>query len=123
VNKNTVFILKRTRRFYTKLFKSFDPQCCLKLDFQGPAASSLIKEVLTGKKPCMVCRLGSNELKATLNHLDITNSIGLYTKSIEYIRGEIDPFWWDDDIKFLMLNFAGFFPANANGNSREFPDG
>jgi hypothetical protein len=63
----------------------------------------------------MICRIGSNELKAILNHLDVASSDGLWTKSINYIRGDIGPFWWDDNIRFLMRNFAGFFPADAAG--------
>ena len=61
----------------------------------------------------MICRIGSNELKATLNHLDIASSDGLFTKAIKYIKGEIGPFWWGDNIRFLMRNNAGFFPTDA----------
>ena len=113
MNKIVLFFLKKTRNFCTNLFESSNQQRCLNFDWQGQAASDLIKETLKGHKPCMICRIGSNELKATLNYLDIVSGDGPFTKSIKYIRGDIGPFWWDDTISFLMGNFAGFFPANA----------
>jgi hypothetical protein len=112
VNKVFVFLLKQTRRFYTKLLKSSDQRRCLELDYQGQEASNYIKQVLTDNKPCMICRLGSNELNATLNYIDISNSRGFFSKFIEYLRGEIGPFWWDDEIRHSMNIVAGFFPAN-----------
>jgi len=113
MNKTAAFFLKKARRCYPKLVKSADRKPRLKPDYHGQAASDLIKEMLAGNEPCMICRLGSNELKATLVHLDIASSDGLFPKSIKFIRGDIGPFWWDDNIKFLMRNIAGFFPANA----------
>ena len=71
--------------------------------------------MLAGNDPCLICRIGSTELKATLNQLDIASSDGLLTKSIKYIRGDIGPFWCDDNIRFLMHNLSGFFPADAAG--------
>ena len=113
MNKIAVVLLKEARLFYAKLFKSSDMKHCLKLDYHGQAASDYIKKKLTSNKPCMICRIGSNELKATLNYLDIISNNRFVSKSIKYIRSDIGPFWWDDDIKFLMRNLAGFFPANA----------
>ena len=113
MNKTAAFFLKNARRCFPKLVKSADQKPRLKPDYHGQAAGDFIKEILTGNEPCMIGRIGSNELKATLNHLDIASSGGLFTKSVKYIRGDIGPFWWDDHIKFLMCNFAGFFPANA----------
>ena len=54
-------------------------------------------------------------MKATLNQLDIASNEGLLNKSIKYIRGDIGPFWSDDNIGFLMHNLSGFFPADAAG--------
>lgn len=113
MNKISVVLLKEARLFYTKLFKSSDKKHCLKLDYHGQKASDYIKEKLNSNRPCMICRIGSNELKATLNYLDIISNNGFFSKSIKYIRSDIGPFWWDDEIKFLMCNGAGFFPANA----------
>jgi hypothetical protein len=113
VNRTAAFFLTKARRCYPNPAKSADRKPRLKSDYHGQAASDVIKEILAGNEPCMICRLGSNEQKATLTHLDIASSDGLFTKSIKYIRGEIGPFWWDDNIRFLMRNFAGFFPVNA----------
>lgn len=113
MNKFAVVLLKKARILYTKLLKPPDKKHCLKLDYYGQSASDYIKEQLADNKPCMIGRIGSNELKATLNYLDIISNHGIVLKSTKYIRSEIGPFWWDDKIKFLMRNGAGFFPANA----------
>jgi hypothetical protein len=113
VNKIAVVLLKDARLFYSKLFKSSEKNYCLKLDYHGQKASDYIKEKLASNKPCMICRIGSNELKATINYLDIVSKNSFAQKSIKYIRSDIGSFWWDDEIKFLIRNGAGFFPANA----------
>lgn len=113
MNKFTVALLKETRILYTKLIKSSDKKHGLELDYHGQSASDYIKEKLISNKPCMIGRIGSNELKATLNYLDIISNHGIVSNSTKYIRSEIGPFWWDDEIKILMRNGAGFFPANA----------
>ena len=113
MNKIAVVFLREARLFYTKLSKSSEKKHCLKLDYQGQRESDYIKEKLISNEPCMITRIGSNELKATLNYLDIISNNGFVSKSIKYIRSEIGPFWWDDEIKFLMHTGAGFFPASA----------
>lgn len=113
MNKIAAVLLKETRIFYTKLIKSSNKKPGLKLDYHRQSASDYIKEKLSSNKPCMISRIGSNELKATLNYLDIISNGGFVSKSVKYIRSEIGPFWWDDEIKFLMRNGAGFFPASA----------
>ena len=113
LNKTAAFFLKKARRCYPKLVKSPEQKRRLKPDYQGQAASDFIKVMLAGRDPCLICRIGSTELKAILNQLDIASSDGLWTKSIKYIRGDIGPFWSDDNIGILMHNLAGFFPADA----------
>ena len=115
MNKTATFLLKKSRRCYSKLVQSADKERSLKPNYRGQAASDLIKDMLAGNDSCLICRIGSTELKATLNQLDIASSDGLLTKSIKYIRGDIGPFWCDDDIRFLMHNLSGFFPADAAG--------
>ena len=112
MNRVYGFILKQIRNSYTTLFESSNQHPRLILDYKGQDASDFIKEILIGNKPCMICRFGSNELAATLNTIDINSNDSLLSKSLAYIRGDIGPFWWDDNIKYLMRNFAGFFPAN-----------
>lgn len=113
MNKITIALLKQARIFYIKLINLSNKQQYLKLDYHGQSASNYIKEKLTTNKPFMITRIGSNELKAILNYLDINNNDSIISKSIKYIRSDTGPFWWDDEIKILMRNGAGFFPANA----------
>jgi len=113
VNKITIALLKQARILCTRLLNPPQKKQGLKLDYHGQSASEYIKEQLAGNKPCMIGRIGSNELKAMLNYLDIGSEHGIISKSSRYIRSEIGPFWWDDEIRFFMSNGAGFFPADA----------
>ena len=113
MNKIAVGLLKVARFLYIKLLRLPDQKHYLKLDYHGQAASDFIKEMLTSNNPCMICRLGSTELKAILNYFDIICNGSYFSKSIKYIRNETGPFWWEDKIKFLMHNNAGFFPPRA----------
>ena len=113
MNQTGAFFLEKARRCYAKLIKSPDQTRRLKPDHQGQAAGDFIKEMLAGNEPCMISRIGSTELKAILNQLDIASNDGLLTKSIKYIRGDISPFWCDDNIRFLIHNLSGFFPTDA----------
>ena len=119
VNKITARLLELTRRAYAKFLLSSDPKGYLKFDYEGQAASDLIKDMLAGNEPCMISRFGSYELEATLNYLDVVGDGSFISKSINYIRNEIGPFWWSDKITFFMRHNAGFFPANA-ANLQEF---
>lgn len=118
LNKTAVNLLNVAKLFYSKLFNLTDQKSCLKIDYYGQSASNLIKEKLTNSGPCMICRFGSHELKTILTYFDITCSGGFLSKSIKYIRSQIGPFWWDNKIRSLMLNNAGFFPANAENLAR-----
>jgi hypothetical protein len=111
--KIAVELLKLTRILYSRLIELSDRRPRLAIDYHGQAASDYVKEMLTSANPCMICRFGSHELNAILNYLDIIGNGGYISKSIKYIRSEIGPFWWDDEIRSLMLNNAGFFPADA----------
>ena len=124
VNKIAVVLLKEVRLFYTKLFKSSDKKHCLKLDYHGQAASDYIKKMLASNKPCMICRIGSNELKATLNYLDIISNNRFVSKSIKYIRSDIGPLWWDEEINSIVqkrlttYTFQEFDPFNLSHLNR-----
>ena len=113
MNKIAVELLDVAKHLYSRLFHLTDQKPCLKINYHGQAASDFIRQMLTSSNPCMICRFGSHELKATLNYIDIICSGSCISKSIKYIKNEIGPFWWDDKIRSSMLNNAGFFPANA----------
>ena len=113
-NKAAIYILKISRRLYATLFKFSGDTPRLTIDYRGQAASDLIKKRLLCDRPCMIARLGTNELNAILNHLDTIDDSGFFTKANKFIKNEIGPIWWDDKIIFLMKYFAGFFPANSS---------
>jgi hypothetical protein len=104
--------LNKTQKVYRKLSNLREPYTSMKLDYGGQAASDLIKSMIAGNEPCMICRFGRTEMGAILRYLNIIDNRSLLIKSIKYIQGEIDSFWWDNEIKFSMSNLAGFFPAN-----------
>ncbi|MGV7223531.1 MAG: hypothetical protein ACQ9MH_18630 [Nitrospinales bacterium] len=113
-NKAAIYILKISRRLYATLFKFSGDTPRLTIDYCGQAASDLIKKRLLSDKPCMIARLGTNELNAILIHLDTLDDSGFFTKANKFIKNEIGPFWWDYKTIFLMEYFAGFFPANSS---------
>jgi hypothetical protein len=85
------------------------------LDCSGQDASDLIKQKLASADPCMICRFGSNELSATLQHLDINrDKRSLSTKIVKYIQGEIGSFWWEEKTLNRMQFCAGLFPVNED---------
>jgi hypothetical protein len=102
--------LKGLRSAYKKLFLRRDNQP--NLDCTGQAASDLIKRALMSDRPCMICRFGSVELRAVLMYVDTARNDATAHKTLDYIRGKIGPFWWDDRIIQKMQKNTGFFPAN-----------
>ena len=83
----------------------------VKPDITGQMASDLIKQTLASDRPCMICRFGSVELNAILKYVDINDPRSAAKKSLDYIRGEIGEFWWDERTLQKMQKNAGFFPA------------
>ena len=114
VNKYSITLLNKIQSLYTRLNNHGLQTPPLKLDAKGQEASDLIKEKLARPEPCLICRFGSIELRATLTYLDSMSSGNILSKSIRYVKSEIGPFWWDDEIKFLMHNNAGFFPPQED---------
>lgn len=104
-------ILNRIRKVYIKSFNLPDPNPRLKPDYMGQLASDLIKKTIASNQPCMIARLGSTELRAILRHLYISDRRHPLIKFNAYMRGEIDPFWWDSGIQNAMSELSGFFPV------------
>lgn len=46
-----------------------------------------------------------------VSYLDITDHRPFLTKSVDYIRGKRNRFWWDPKVKSDICHFSGFFPA------------
>jgi hypothetical protein len=112
MNEQMSVLLKICRKAYGSLSNRHD---LLKVDFVGQAASKTIEERLAADAPCAICRFGNIELYATLQHFDINRDRrDPRTKAIEYIRGNIGPFWWEKYTLDAMSLGPGLFPVNED---------
>lgn len=101
---------KITKRVYRKLFPIiYDNRW---FDYQGQAASDLIRETLLAEKPCMIARLGIVEMNAIYAEWEIHGRASLLSKIIRTIRGDINYYDYDMELKIAMANNAGFFPVD-----------
>jgi hypothetical protein len=78
----------------------------------GQAASDLIRERLAGDASTMVARFGSTELVCVLNYLAIERRASTIRKSIDYVSGRDEPFWWHPNTTHSMCIASGFFPPD-----------
>jgi hypothetical protein len=109
----TSILLKTCRRIYRIGAPASSSDISIKIDCSGQAASDLIKERIAAADPCMICRFGTGELYATLQHIDVNKDVSnARIKAIKYIQGKIGPFWWDDKTKIGMSLGPGLFPVN-----------
>jgi len=99
--------LKILRKIYTKYIakpKKEKPIC-----IQDPdEASKLIYEALVSDEPFMIARFGSTELTCLTNYVGVHSQKNQY---FSYIRGETNPWWWEENIMSQMQQWSGFFPA------------
>jgi hypothetical protein len=79
--------------------------------YHGQEASDLIYSGISSKHPFFAGRLGSTELWCLLNYLSINDNKSMYFKSIEFIRGERQSFWWEPHGLVAIQRLSGFFPA------------
>jgi hypothetical protein len=105
-----LFIL---RNIYSKIKKSrikvFPP------DSSHEQANELIKGRLLSEAPVMICRFGASELFSLVTYANMQKG---FEKYLEYIKGEIDTFWYNEKgIKEEFLN-CGLFPINQRILSR-----
>jgi hypothetical protein len=113
MNTATSIFLKTCRRMYRIISPVSACDNSLKVDRSGQAASDLIKDRLSAEDPCMICRFGSGELSATLQHLAIDKDVSNFgIKAIKYIQGKSGAFWWEDHTIRGMRIGAGLFPVN-----------
>lgn len=72
-------------------------------------ANACISGLIEGPSPCMVARLGANELACVVNYIGIkaprTNA-----RILSFVRSQSAPWWWDQGILRQMRDIAGFFP-------------
>lgn len=102
------YTLKILRGAYGKIFAvvSKGPDC-----EQNPEkASKIIYDLLIKDEPCMIARFGSTELSCLNNYLGIHKD---KKNVVQFVKGEVSPWWWDDKIIKQMQNWSGFFPAET----------
>ncbi len=88
----------------------------LPFDYEGQAASDAIGSLLSGEKPCMVCRFGSLELSVVIAHLNMLELKGWLPKLSHRLRGE--SLGWDSVLRKRIFYIAGFFPPDPEHLSR-----
>ncbi len=111
MNKNTIRFLSLARRIYSKIERTVIKQNRNEASAYSEKlferatqeASDLIKSKIIDDKPCMICRLGSNELDATTRYLKMSRRSKFpLEKSMNYILGNSEEFWWDESINWSL---------------------
>ena len=109
------FILMR--KLYSKVLGTYQLPL-LKREMIPNQASDIIYNQLTSNDPCMISRFGAVEISAVTNYL---GTISTKHKVWNYITGKDPEWWWNEGVKRVMTDNAGFFPSteeNLNKFSR-----
>lgn len=109
---NRIFILKSLAFLYKKIAKPYHPRWSWpsneKLERQY--ANDDILELLSSKDPCFIGRIGTVEGQIVFNYLSIHSNRNIFSKALNYIKGDAHLPWWDKGKPFFELqNNAGFF--------------
>lgn len=80
-------------------------------------ANNLIFSALISEKPCMVARLGSNEINCMVNYLGV-KFLDKFKNRVDYIKGQSPAWWWESWMMDQMCDVAGFFPKEVNSFSK-----
>lgn len=110
-------LLKAARKVYLKVIKTSNNITPIVEEEDPDKVSRMIYDALSKDDPCMVARLGANELSCIVNYLamQVKNP-----HAIEYIKGNMGEWWgWNDGIVQNMFNVAGFFPP-TNDHLKRF---
>jgi hypothetical protein len=113
MNETTTDLLSIARRAYRKAERTVSPNKTygISIDLVGQAASDLIESKILDDKPCMISRFGATELNAMTRYLGTARGSKFpLEKSINYILGNLEAFWWDEKSKTDMKYLSGFFP-------------
>lgn len=113
MNSKAIALLKKSRKLYHDIFKPEKKHFKTYSDVVASPeqANDLIYSILSSNEPTMICRLGSVELNCVFKYQNQKKKLSKY---IEYIRGDINAFWWDITVKKEMATNAGFFPINPS---------
>lgn len=107
-------LLRILRKSYSILMEKHTP--IRKNALRDPEmANKIIYELLSTGKPCMIARYGANELNAMVNYIGV-----MYCSHnvLDYIKGKIPQWWWNENVLKQMAECAGFFPATHEYISR-----
>lgn len=102
------------RNVYRKFNKVMDNSSLKVIDDIDKVSSLLYNRILNGT-PLMVSRFGAVEISALRNY------IGIIQKShspLDFINGNKPEWWWNEGIRYCMLNNAGFFPNDNQSLSK-----
>ncbi|MEM9219322.1 MAG: hypothetical protein AAGD25_33935 [Cyanobacteria bacterium P01_F01_bin.150] len=106
--------ISKIAMLWQKLYSNVFDNCVsslLNIDFKGQEASDLIAEYLNYDKPCLIAKIGANELDATLRHMAFISEDSNWNKLWAFLNNDMGPFWWDLGIKKRMA-LSGLFPTD-----------
>jgi len=90
-----------------------DQSQAIPLACSGEAASELLGKRVISKEPFLAARFGSGELEATAVYLrKIRSRLYPGEKSLRYMVGAEDCFWWHMGIRNSLKNNAGMFSVS-----------
>jgi len=110
MNTQTINALKVARKIYSKVFLR-DNSAAFNYSagtIHGQDAADLIRQKLLSPEPLMIARFGAVELTCLANYLSVKQHKNKYAG---FIRGTVNPFWWDRSTMMMMAGNAGFFPS------------
>lgn len=107
------FIIKALRHAYLEVFgpPSYHPIPLCSIE----DGNSLLIQILSDDKPCMIARYGANELNCILNYIEIIYGEHNVWKNI---TGKSHDWWWNEGMKKNMFDVAGFFPITEKNLSK-----
>jgi hypothetical protein len=114
MDTSPIYLLETARRAYSKVERILTPNKAggLPIDYAGQEASDKIQSKILDDKPCMICRFGSTEFNATIRYFGKHRPSKFpLDKSINYILGNAEAFWWNERTKADMSDLSGFFPV------------
>lgn len=110
MNEGLYKVLKLGRKISEKIYFPRSP-LYTGAEFTNQEASDLIRDVVSGPAPAMICRFGANELYCMVTYQNLKQRPRDY---IGYLKGEIDSLDWNKPHLNAMHYLAGFFPVTDN---------
>ncbi|WP_282148867.1 hypothetical protein [Algibacter lectus] len=106
MNKTAINTLKILRKIYVKITKQ-KSEALPDSELNPDTVSNLIYKTLIKNEPSLIARFGSTELTCLINYLSVKNNDKNY---LDFIKGDIESWWWNPNIITQMQQWSGFFP-------------